>query len=146
MKLTVENVDTTFRDCLLPDDDPRIKDLEHLTPKDALPEWLIGVSGLTLNVGFVREKIDAHREDIRSMLAELPSDFHAEDGGGMSFLNMCDDKDGNQWTGLHQNMEQLVLLGLATGFVSFALPRDMWGILSGGMPYICVNLVSPLSL
>ncbi len=143
MKLTAENVDTTFLDCLVPTDDPRLKDLRHLT-LDELPEWLIGVNGLALDVGFVREKIDAHREDIRSMLAELPSDFHAEEGGGASFLFMCDDKDGNQWTGLHQTMEQLVLLGIATGFVSFALPREMWhemrNVLPGGMPYICVNL------
>jgi len=57
----------------------------------------------------------------------------------MSFLNACQDRNGNQWTDLHQRMEQLFVLGQAAGFVSCLLPRDMWAALPGGMPYYVVS-------
>ena len=31
-------------------------------------------------------------------LNQLPDSFKAEGGGGMSFINMCIDKNGKQWT------------------------------------------------
>lgn len=142
MKLTSENVDRIFRDCLMKDDDPRMAELEGITSPEQFPDWLVPADGLTLRTGLVREKVQEHREDIREMLSELPDSFHASGGGGMSFLNMCDDKEGNQWTGLHATAEQLVVLGIATGFAKYALPREMWGALPGGMPYIIVNLES----
>jgi len=57
----------------------------------------------------------------------------------MSFLNMCIDKNGNQWADLHRTMDELVALGIATGKLSFLIPREMWSILPGGMPYLIVN-------
>jgi len=54
---------------------------------------------------------------------------------GWSFLQMCEDKHGQQWTGEHRAMEELVVLGQAAGFVALLAPREMWPVLPGGMPY-----------
>ena len=62
-----------------------------------------------------------------------------DNGGGWSFLNMCVDKDGNQWTGFHEIVDKLLMLGIAIGKMSFLLPKQMWSILPGGMPYVVVN-------
>jgi hypothetical protein len=73
------------------------------------------------------------------MLAELPDPFHDADiGGGGSFLQACNRQDGVQWTTEHRVMEQLFLLGIATGFVICQLPRWVWPVLPGGMPYYVV--------
>jgi hypothetical protein len=37
-------------------------------------------------------------------------------------------------------MEQLFTLGIALGLAQWQLPRDMWDIFPGGMPYVSVNL------
>jgi len=93
----------------------------------------------TTNVGFHPGRIEEHKAEIANMLNELPDEFKESGGGGMSFLNACMDRHGNQWTGFHQTMEQLFLLGLATGKVTCLLPRESWPALYGGMPYYAVN-------
>jgi len=95
--------------------------------------------GIVQTVGFHPGRIEEHRQEIHNMLAELPDEFRASNGGGSSFLNACMNKHGNQWTGVHQTQEQLVQLGIAIGEVEYCLPRDMWKILPGGMPYIAVR-------
>jgi len=70
----------------------------------------------------------------------LPDEFHTGKGGGWSFLDACNDRNGAQWTSLHRTMDQLVCLGHAIGAVSFCLPREMWKILPGGMPYFVVDV------
>ena len=95
--------------------------------------------GITLSVGFHPERLDSHEKEIVALLDELPDVFKTSTGGGMSFLQACNDKHGNQWTGLHQRMEQLFLLGIGIGKVKLCLPRDMWAMLPGGMPYYTIN-------
>jgi hypothetical protein len=36
-------------------------------------------------------------------------------------------------------MDELVCLGLAIGRIAFLMPREMWEMLPGGMPYIVVK-------
>ena len=59
-------------------------------------------------------------------------------GGGWSFLQACVDKNGNHW-GEHSNMEELFCLGIAIGKVESLLPRDMWKVLPGGVPYYVIH-------
>lgn len=73
------------------------------------------------------------------MLANLPDTFRKGGGGGMSFLEACNDRNGTLWTGNHRSMENLFLLGLALGEVVCLLPRTMWYILPGGMPYYMIK-------
>jgi hypothetical protein len=124
MKLTAENVHHVFMDCLFDDEE------EKKNPVIA--------EGITVNVGFKPDKIQKNEENIYNMLKQLPDSFQKDSGGGMSFLQACEDKEGNQWTGMHQTMQELFLLGLASGKARYCLPKDLWSALPGGMPYLMV--------
>lgn len=99
----------------------------------------IKAEGITTTVGFNPNRLNGHKAEIVAMLDELPDGFKKSGGGGMSFLNACNDKHGNQWTGFHRTMEQLFQLGVAIGKVECLLPREMWSILPGDMPYYTVK-------
>jgi hypothetical protein len=53
------------------------------------------------------------KQIFQEMLNQPHSEFKKAGGGGMSFLNMCN-KDGNQWSDLHQTMDELVTMGIAS--------------------------------
>ncbi len=101
-------------------------------------EGSIVVQGIVNTAAFRPEAIEEHREEIGALLAELPEPFQENGGGGWSFLNACDDKHGNQWTGSQRTVEHLFMLGLASGQVTELVPRDLWPTISGGMPYYMV--------
>jgi hypothetical protein len=86
-----------------------------------------------------KERLANHAELIAAMLLELPDQFRKSGGGGWSFLNACDDKHGNQWTGLHLRMSELFAMGQGIGMVECQLPRELWDALPGGMPYYIIN-------
>ena len=130
MKLTSKNVTDIIRDCLW-------KPEEILSP-DTLPDNTVFGEGITMRMGFNPERLQEHKEDVRSMLLELPETFLASKGGGWSFLNACITKDGVQW-GEHRNVEELILLGNALGLVKFTVPRALWSAFPGGMPYFTVK-------
>lgn len=122
--LDAEQVEQIFRDCMFqPDENPR--------------EY-VPAPGITINVGFHPGRLEKYREEISKMLEELPDTFKESGGGGMSFLEACFDRHGTQWTGLHLRMEQLFQLGLAIGKVGCPMPRTLWGLLPGSMPYYVV--------
>ena len=123
--INAERVNEIFMNCLFKDGEDTAK---H-----------IAVQGITSNVGFHPDRIESFKAEISSMLDKLPDVFRANGGGGMSFLEACMDKNGEQWTGMHQRMEQLFQLGIATGKAKCLLPREMWDVLPGGMPYYVVN-------
>ncbi|MFC1802221.1 hypothetical protein ACFLY7_02155 [Patescibacteria group bacterium] len=124
--LTSEKVTEIFMDCLFKK--------EELPPKEFIP-----ASGITSDVDFHPKRIAGYKEKIAEMLNKLPDAFHEGKGDGMSFLNACKDKHGHQWTGLHHIMEQLFQLGLAVGKVKCLMPKEMWQILPGGMPYYMIT-------
>lgn len=121
MKLTSENVQRIFKDCLSED------------------SGIMPVEGVRMNPCFSVKKLVTHKNEISEMLEQLPDKFHKGKGDGWTFLNMCMDKSGKQWTDLHTVCDMLVCLGVATGQLSFVLPRDMWDIFPGEMPYIVVS-------
>ena len=118
-------VESIFIDCLF-------REGEHTTNH-------VAAEGIVNNVWFNAARLDQHREEIEVLLKQLPDQYMKSGGGGWSFLNACNDKHGNQWTGLHQRMEQLIQLGIGLGRVSYSIPREMWSVLPGGMPYFVVN-------
>lgn len=122
--LTADRVEQIFLDCLFRDDENT--------------DAPVIAQGILNNFGFHAERLAGHREEIGAMLRELPTEFQQDGGGGMSFLNACMDRHGNQWTGLHQTQDHLFSLGVATGQAKALFPRDMWSILPGGMPYYVV--------
>ena len=125
MELTSENVERIFMDCLFKEGE----DTSNYIPAE----------GVTTNVGFHPERIESHKDEIASMLSELPEEFKEKTGGGWTFLNAFNDKNGQQWTSLHRRMEQLFQLGIGIGKVSYLMPRDMWRIFPGGMPYLVIK-------
>ncbi len=123
MKLTSENVNKIFMNCLFNSGENT--------------DNAIMVDGIINNFGFHPDRIKQHKDDIYSMLKELPEKFHKGAGGGWSFVGACMDKNGSQW-GEHQNMEQLFTLGIACGKAKYSLPKNLWELLPGGMPYCTV--------
>ena len=119
MKLTDENVQTLFYKCLANE-----------------PEGVV-INGI---VASYRMNVKGSEIDISNLLSQLPDAFHQGKGGGYTFLDMCQTNSGEQWTDLHRTMEQLIVMGLATGEVEFPLPRDVWAILPGGVPYITIKI------
>lgn len=89
-------------------------------------------------MGFHPGRLEEKSSDISAMLDELPSDFHQSGGGGHTFLNACMNKDGDQWTGMHQAVDELLMLGLAIGRVRYVMPRELWSMFPGGMPYFVI--------
>lgn len=113
---------------------------EELPEDGAAPENAVIVEGLTNKFGFHPDRLESHREEIEGMLKELPDSFLESKGGGMSFLNMCNDSKGEQWTSFHRTMEELLVLALGLGVGSYCAPRGLWGAFPGGMPYVSFNL------
>lgn len=124
---TAERVDAIFWDCLYKDNE--IVD-------GVVPSGTIVVEGIMHKFGFHPTRVGSHKEEVREILDTMPPAFHKEHGGGMSFLNLCDDKDGNQWTGQHSTMEQLLVLAIATGMGAYCIQREMWSMFPGNMPYV----------
>lgn len=93
--------------------------------------------GIVQTVGFHPKRIAESKEKVAGLIAKIASDeFLKTKGGGMSFLNLCNDRQGNQWTNLHRTMEQLVQLAIGTKLGGYCAPRDFWMVLPGGMPYV----------
>lgn len=129
MDLTSKNVNHTIVDCLY-----RSEELQGLE-KGAAPEGAILVPGITHDFGFHPERLQSHMEDVLSMLDQIPTNFFKETGGGWSFLNLCETKDGEQW-GEHRDCEALYTLAAGLKLAGFCLPREMWMIMPGGVPYL----------
>ena len=102
-------------------------------------EGLVSVHGAINHFVFIVERLEAKREEVIELLRQLPDSFMASGGGGMSLMNMVVDKDHNLW-GEQKDADLLYVLGAGLGLCTYVLPRDMWAILPGGMPYICIKL------
>jgi hypothetical protein len=108
--------------------------------KEPTEGYILG-PGVITTVGFHPQRIESHRAEVKEMLSNLPPQFHAATGGGgWSFLNLCIDRNGTQWTDYHQRMEQLMQMGIALKMVQCPMPREGWSILPGGMPYYIINV------
>jgi len=139
-ELTAENVKQAFGASMFQEQDPRMEELRRIQAADApLPDYVVLAAGVITNVGFCREQLETQRQNVRDMLSQLPEQFHQGTGDGWSFLQACLRRDGYHW-GEHRHIEQLLLLGIALGYCRFLLPRDMWKVMPGGMPYFGIAL------
>lgn len=133
MDLTDANVNTVFEDCLYSDEEVIAHGRAEIVKKALI------VDGMIAKLAFNPEKIEKRREDIKSMLAELPDEFMYSKGGGYTFLAACNDRHGNQWTNLHKVMDELFMLGQAIKCARYSFPRDFWRALPGGFPYYSIS-------
>lgn len=124
--LNASRVNEILMDCLLTNDQ-----IEDGRPKQGID--VIYASSVMNQFGLQKVKVNEHEKEIKSLLSLIDPSF----AKGMSFLNMCMDKDGNHW-GEHRNCDELLALGNAVGCAEIitALPAAS---LPGGMPYILIN-------
>lgn len=101
------------------------------------------VEGIVTKVGFDPARLEANREKVVEILNEMPEQFHEHMGGGWTFLNLAQDKNGVLW-GQHQNMEQLVLMAMGLKLADYLMPRELWSALPGGMPYVVFKTDKPV--
>lgn len=121
-----EIVRDLFMSCLFDDGEPT--------------DGAVMVEGITITVGFHPGRLAERKDEIRKIAAQIVSDdFLADKGGGMSFVNLCVDRDRVVW-GEHINCQELMLLCVGAGLASYCLPRAMWGILPGAVPYVAFSL------
>lgn len=128
-ELTSANVEAIIKDCLFQGD----------IPQEELLKKAVVVQGIVCKWGFVPEKLEEHKTEIVEMLGQLPDEFMAKKGGGWSFLNGCMRKDGEQW-GEQRSVDELFSLGQAVGVVKCQVPRELWDMFPGGVPYYEVTL------
>lgn len=95
----------------------------------------VKVEGITNNYELHPQRLEEQRELVTAMLAELPVEFKE----GYTFLNICTNKNGELWTGDHRVCEQLIVMAIGLDLMSYCLPKEMWAILPGGVPYIIVK-------
>jgi hypothetical protein len=121
-----KRVEAILTDCLYRDDE-----IDGSTaPADA-----VIAQGVISTFAFHPGRLGSHKADIAALCNELPDDFQKSKGGGWSFLNLCVKKSGEHW-GEHRNCEQLVALAIASKQGSYPMPREMWSMLPGSMPYV----------
>lgn len=124
MQLTANNVHKLF--------------VDNLFNKEEDKSNGVTVEGIRMTVTFHPERLQKNAADITAMLHELPVPFFSSDTG-WSFLYMCEDKRGDQWTGQHAIAEELLCMGLALGKITYTGPRETWHDLPGGMPYFIIT-------
>jgi hypothetical protein len=136
-----ERVISILKDCLYREEEVAAMRAGGL----ATPEGAIVVEAVMMTVGLHPGRLESHREEVRGMLDLLPLQFRTEKdligaGGGWSFLNACNDRNGSMWTCEHRKMEALFALGQGLGYVKPLVPKAMWAMFPGGMPYYAVTL------
>lgn len=115
-------VHTIIKDCLYasPDDVPADKSAVAL------------VEGVHLRLGFDPAAVERSRARIDALIDAVVADEFYE---GMSFLRLCYDRSGSLW-GQHRDMDALLCLGIAVKRAKILLPREMWFVMPGGVPYV----------
>lgn len=110
------------------------------TPEEVLklgggaPEDAVIVRGINVKMGYHPQRLKSEYENISEMINELPDEYFGEDGG--SFLNLCKDKHGELWTGVHKLMDGLITLAIGVGLgelIDYGLPRHL---IPGGFPMV----------
>ena len=127
--ISARKIEEIVKDCLFSE--------AEFPPGASVPADAVIVEGIIHPWGFNPQRLESHRDEVKTLLADLPDEFQQNGGGGMSFLNACMDREGNHW-GEHRNMDQLFSLGIGLGLAKSVLPREMWSALPGGMPYYVV--------
>lgn len=133
MALTTDRVRAVMKDVLFRDDE---------MPADGeVPFGAVVVDGVLNRYAFHPTRLEELRAEIIEMLSELPDEFRADGGGGWSFLNACLDRHGNHWAE-HPTIEQLLVLGIGVDAAQILMPREMWAVLPGGLPYFSTKLAA----
>jgi hypothetical protein len=104
------------------------------------PYKATSVDGVMFRHTFSIQALHTNREAVIRILLSLPSGFRVDErgGGSMAMMNQRDDK--TVWTDDVSDVEKLIALGLASGLLSYCAPREKWGSLPDGLPYLRVEI------
>jgi hypothetical protein len=136
--VTRDNIDagpaSRLHDLMMSDDSPLYRS-DEVTGGNP-PDDAVKVEGIVRNFAFHHDRLRALKPKVESVIREVVSDrFFKNKGGGASFLELCNDRHGEQW-GEHPSMELLVVLATGLGLAGYCAPRELWSVLPGGMPYV----------
>lgn len=129
MKLTAENVSKVFSDCMYKG---------GIKSEQDIPHGSIIVEGISMTGVFDPARVEENKADIKELLLDINEDFSSKEAGGTSFMALPFRKDGEQW-GDQPNGQELMLVGIASGYMTYLVPPDGWKMLPGGMPYLVVS-------
>lgn len=90
MNLTGQNVAAAFKASLFQPGQPT--------------DTAVIAEGVVMKAGFDPVRLEAQRAAVVAMIAELQDPFFEDTGGGWSFLNLCERRDGELW-GQHQDCD-----------------------------------------
>lgn len=93
------------------------------------------VEGITMKVGLHPQRLEEKRELVQALLTELPPEFK----DGYTFLNFCTTKEGELWTDSHRICELLIIMAIGLDLMEYCLPRELWVILPGSVPYVMIK-------
>lgn len=138
--IDLAELDKVFRDSMYREEElPEQLESADDRKDPRLPTGAVVVDGVIHKFAFHPGRLEFHRDEVHAWLAQLPHGFRANKGGGWSFLNACNLESGEQWTGLHLDMEKLFSLGIGLRLVKEQMP-GMRDVLPGGMPYYAIYL------
>lgn len=128
-KLTPERVNELFTTCLIQ------HDISCGTDDDLI------VEGIKMKVAFSKKSLAILSDDIKVLISQLPENaFNISKGNGMPFILLCNNKDGELWTGVHRIIEELIMLAIGINCCKYLLPKKLWKLLPGRLPYVVFDL------
>jgi len=111
MELTENNVEEILNNCLFQNGEDTTKHVR--------------AEGILQTFGLHPGRLEENKANIGELINQLPESF-LESNGGDTFLNMCKNKNGDQWASYHRIMEILLILGIAIGKLKYKTPRKLW--------------------
>ncbi len=95
----------------------------------------VEVEGISSDFKFHFQRLEEKRELVKELLRQLPIEFKK----GYTFLNFCVTKSGYCWTSEQRIGEQLLVMAIGLKLASYCLPKTMWSIFPGGVPYVIIK-------
>lgn len=112
-------------------------------------ENAIAIIGEGKKMGLCAAKIARIKNVLTTLLFQLPTEYFdlafkdlKGAGGGFVFVNLCNNYEGNLWTGMQAIMDDLLILGQAAGRVKNLTKSDI----SDCMPNYYIILKKPASV
>lgn len=125
--INAKRVEEILIDCL-------IKDSDHINCKKLPKNKVVVVEGIANKYAFHRERLESYRGEVQGLINNLSPDIKE----GISFLNICIDKENNQW-GEQRDCENLICLAIGLEIIRYMLPKEAWFLLPGNVPIIIIN-------
>ena len=133
--ISAKEVEEALKDSLFKNEEV---DTSGRCMSEGFPATVI-VEGLTATFYLNAQRLNEKKDQVIKWLTEFEDGFMKDSGGGQTFLNFCQTKDGNQW-GEQSDCQNLLILAIGLNLMSYCAPKEMWSMFPGEMPYIVINI------